>query len=66
MTNKQKLINLLHEQDGKVDAVQIKNFIDNSPLTHCKFFNRCNDFTTCKTCVAHWLNEECEDQDDDI
>lgn len=60
MTNREKLIELLTERNGEVESVRITMFIDDSPLTHCKHFDRCEDYRSCNECVTKWLNEEAQ------
>lgn len=64
MTNREKLIELLTEKDGKVNSFEIGFFLAESPLImNCKGMEnrgkyRCGKYKSCTECVTTWLNEE--------
>lgn len=57
MTNREKLIELLTEKDGKVQAEELFDLIST-----CSFYSDEDDcfgcLKDCNICVAKWLNEE--------
>ena len=64
MTNREKLISLLTEKDGKVRMFEIGIFLTKSPLiedckgvVNCGAY-RCLKYISCTKCVTAWLNEE--------
>ena len=60
MTNREKLIELLTERDGKVDSRSLRTFLAKDPLVHCFSTPWCEQYDDCDECVAKWLNEEAE------
>lgn len=67
MTNKEKLIELLQEKDGRVNVFGIGCFLTESPLIEqCKGMEncgtyRCGKYKSCTDCVTAWLNEEAKE-----
>lgn len=64
MTNREKLIELLQERDGKVKLEEISRLIGKTPLGHpCPDSFWCPGAydSCCEKCAAKWLNEEARD-----
>ena len=59
MTNREKLIDLLQEKDGKVNYPALRSLLLTSPLDFYCETTRCKDAQdNCSICAARWLNEE--------
>lgn len=62
MTNREKLIDLLTECDGKVDVIAIDRFLFYSPLNvDGRKCMRCEVGKGCSICTARWLNGEAKE-----
>ena len=62
MTNREKLIELLTEKDGKVNYPAIRSFLSTSPLDFYCETDRCEDaHNNCSICTTQWLNKEAEE-----
>ena len=64
MTNREKLIELLTEKDGKVGYTMIRNLLSISPFDdyYCLNDTRCEDaHCNCSICAAKWLNMEAKE-----
>lgn len=63
MTNREKLIDLLTEKDGKVNIEEIDLLLEESPLgISCPYTFKCEDAdNSCDVCAAKWLNEEAKE-----
>ena len=62
MTNREKLIELLAEKDGKVDIKAIDELIDCSPFRkRCSVYFNCDGDIKCSVCASQWLNKEAKE-----
>lgn len=62
MTNREMLIDLLTEKDGKVNYPAIRHLLLTSPLDFYCETERCEDaHNNCSICTAKWLNEEAKE-----
>lgn len=59
MTNREKLIELLTEKDGKVNYPALRSLLLVSPINFYCEVARCKGANNnCSICTAQWLNEE--------
>ena len=61
MTNREKLIDLLTENDEADFAYEMYHFIKFSPLGDCKNIDCSLVNKTCNQCIADWLNKEAKE-----
>lgn len=61
MTNREKLIELLTEKDGKVDLYRLVDLLNDSPLVYCSSTEKCGTFSACCECFTDWLNKEAKE-----
>lgn len=62
MTNREKLIVLLTEKNGKVSYPALRSLLSASPLDFYCQTERCEDaHNNCSVCTVQWLNEEAKE-----